>query len=113
LLHLYLVTPVRKQPDFLQFRLQVLDDGLASLKAGPVAGAEGEAERPDTKRAMLLEEPRALPFLGGGEEPGDDAIFTSEWAGGRQASPRIPAVVAATSFGAVVAVLGVGFCYHR
>merc|ERR1711890_118395 len=53
----------------------------------------------DTKRAMVGE-PRALPYITSGQvDQGDDTIFAT--------------VIAATTAGAVFAVLGVGYCYHR
>merc|ERR1719319_66922 len=51
------------------------------------------------KRAMVGG-PRALPYtLGDQQEQADDALFTT--------------IIALTSAGAVFAVLGVGYCYHR
>merc|ERR1712012_588246 len=104
------------RPDFLQFGLQALDDS-----SDPRQEAARESEKEalilekqleavleglhhgdgvgDTKRAMVGE-PRALPYITSGQvDQGDDTIFAT--------------VIAATTAGAVFAVLGVGYCYHR
>merc|ERR1711963_682675 len=106
----------RERPDFLQFGLQALDDS-----SDPRQEAARESEKEalilekqleavleglhhgdgvgDTKRAMVGE-PRALPYITSGQvDQGDDTIFAT--------------VIAATTAGAVFAVLGVGYCYHR
>jgi len=107
----------RERPDFLQFGLQALDD-----TSDPRQEAARESEKEalmlekqleavldglnqgdgvgDTKRAMVGE-PRALPYItGGGQiDQSDDTIFAT--------------IIAATTAGAVFAVLGVGYCYHR
>merc|ERR1712210_310192 len=108
----------RERPDFLQFGLQALDD-----TSDPRQEAARESEKEalilekqleavldglnqgdgvgDTKRAMVGE-PHALPYItsGGGQiDQGDDTIFAT--------------IIAATTAGAVFAVLGVGYCYHR
>jgi len=106
----------RQRPDFLQFRLQALDDSEGPLEerrreAGlleheleheleAVLGRRGDdGGLADMKRAMVGG-PRALPYtLGDQQEQADDALFTT--------------IIALTSAGAVFAVLGVGYCYHR
>ena len=86
----------------------------------------------DTKRAMIGE-PHALPYITSGEiDQEDDTIFASRssiifiilsesaapnhkrkpwWY--RPLSYIVAAIIAATTAGAVFAVLGVGYCYHR
>merc|ERR1712130_1080263 len=50
-------------------------------------------------RAMVGE-PHALPYITSGQiDQGDDTVFAT--------------IIAATTAGAVFAVLGVGYCYHR
>jgi len=106
----------REHPDFLQFRLQELDDKLKPGREGE-GREEGEGELlerqleailqtmghqgvPDMKRAMA--EPQALPYMAMGEGDQDkeqDFMFTT--------------IIAATTAGAVFAAVGVGYCYHR
>merc|ERR1711936_91189 len=107
----------RERPDFLQFGLQALDDSSdprqeaareaekealileKQLEAVLDGLNQGDAGAGDTKRAMIGE-PHALPYITSGEiDQEDDTIFAT--------------IIAATTAGAVFAVLGVGYCYHR
>jgi len=104
----------RDHPDFLQFRLQALDDSQSPYSDSRDGARQGEIlEREleavlgmgggsglgvqDIKRARL--EPQALPLMGDNREEGEDAMITT--------------IIAATTCAAVFAVVGVGYCYHR
>merc|ERR1711971_39951 len=78
----------RERPDFLQFGLQALDDA---------SDPRQEAARESEKEALILE--KQLEAVLDGLNQGDGTIFAT--------------IIAATTAGAVFAVLGVGYCYHR
>jgi len=107
----------KASPDFLQFRLQELDDSaspseerleeeerrgeLLEQQLQNFLDREDQKGLQDRKRAQAEGgEPRALPYRTGEQQArGEDLVFTT--------------IVAAASAGAVFAVLGVGYCYHR